>query len=405
MGRGKFILIGVAVLALAALGWRWAAADDNAAQALPTHAGNKFAQSASAAEALGNAGGTAVGGPFSAAGRQSRQQQLALWQGRYQRAEELYATYRDATRYPPESHPIAEHPDQVRPFDPVIEETAMRSATGEAVKGLRLRTTQERVFLSGAETVKFTIEALDDTGRTLPLTVTQASAQSRPDSSTLVHLIQTSVDFSDTGTGADDLPRDGKYSARLNPAQQGFAAYAGTIRLLAQVSASGEQGVAHFDVIYSPEVPATWVGVREALEAGSLNFYLQAKVLTAGRYVVSARVDDASGAPFALLQYNDEVGVGLREFKLQLFGALVRDKNPSFPLKLRDVDGFLLMADKFPDRAMMARRSGVVHVSARYALDRFSPNEWSSEERDRYLAEYARDAEQARQQLQTLQGQ
>lgn len=404
MGRGKLILLGVAVLALAAMGWRWAAAGGDAAPSL-SNAGGKFAQSGSSTEPLANVGGSAGGGPFSAAGLQSRQQRLTLWQGRYERAEELYATYRDATRYPPESHPIAEHPDQVRPFDPVVEETAMRSATGEAVKGLRLRTTQDRVFLSGAETVKFTIEALDENARVLPLTVTQASAQSRPDSSTLARLIQTTVDFSDTGTGADELARDGKFSARLRPAQQGFAAYAGTIRLLAQVSANGEQGVAHFDVIYSPDVPATWGTVRETLEAGSLNFYLQAKVLTAGRYVVSARVDDANGVPFALLQYNDEAGVGLREFKLQLFGALVRDKNPSFPLQLRDVDGFLLLADKFPDRAMMARRSGAVHVSARYALDRFSPAEWSSEERDRYLAEYARDAEQARNQLRGLQGQ
>ncbi len=398
--------MGAAVLALAALGWRWAAAGGDAAPAL-SNADGKYAQAGAGAGAgaSANVEGPAGGGPFSAAGRQSRQQQLTLWQGRYERAEELYATYRDATRYPPESHPITEHPDQVRPFDPVVEETTMRSATGEPVKGLRLRTTQERVFLSGAETVKFTIEALDENARVLPLTVTQASAQSRPDSNTLVRLIQTPVDFSDTGTGADDLAQDGKFSARLSPAQQGFAGYAGTIRMLAQVSANGEQGVAHFDVIYSPEVPATWGTVRDALEAGSLNFYLQAKVLTAGRYVVSARVDDANGVPFALLQFNDEVGVGLREFKLQLFGALVRDKNPGFPLQVRDVDGFLLLADKFPDRAMMARRSGVVHVSARYALDRFSPAEWSSEERDRYLAEYARDAEQARSQLQGLQGQ
>lgn len=396
--------MGVVVLALAALGWRWASADEGAASGL-NKASGKYAQSRLDSGALVNVDGPARGGPFSAAGLQSRQQQLTLWQGRYERAEELYATYRDATRYPPESHPIAEHPDQVRPFDPVVEEATMRSATGEAVKGLRLRTTQERVFLSGAETVRFTVEALDENGHVLSLTVTQASAQSRPDSSTLVRLIQTNVDFSDTGTGADELARDGKFSARLSPAQQGFAAYAGTIRLLAQVGANGEQGVAHFDVIYSPDVPATWGTVRETLEAGSLNFYLQAKVLTAGRYVISARVDDANGVPFALLQYNDEVGVGLREFKLQLFGALVRDKNPSFPLQLRDVDGFLLIADKFPDRAMMARRSGVAHVSARYALDRFSPAEWSSEERDRYLAEYARDAEQARSQLQGLQGQ
>lgn len=84
------------------------------------------------------------------------------------------------------------------------------------------------------------------------------------------------------------------------------------------------------------------------------------------RCVVSGRVDDANGVPFALVQFNDEVATGSREFKLQVFGALVLDKRPAFPLRLRDVDGFLLIPDKFPDRATMARQPGVVHTSANY---------------------------------------
>jgi hypothetical protein len=403
LAPGKLILVGVAVVALAVLGWQWAAAEGDASPG----AGN--ASSTSTASDLANAApGTAEArdarGPFSAAGLQTRQQQLMLWQARYQRAEAVYASYRDATRYPPDSHPIGEHPDQVRPFDPVAEEAALLDDKGKAVKGIHLRTTQERVFLSGTDTVKFTIEAVDDNARTLPLTITRAAAQSVPDSSALVSLIHTDVNFSDDGTDADAVAQDGKFSALFKPAQQGFAGYAGTIRLLAQVNANGEQGVAHFDVIYTSDVPATWAGVREALVAGSLNFYLKVNVLVPGRYVISARVDDAHGVPFALLQYNDVVAAGAREFKLQLFGALVRDKQPSFPLHLRDVDGFLLIPDKFPDRAMMARRSGVVYVSGSYARDRFSSDEWTSEERARYLAEYGKDAENARRQMQDLQG-
>jgi hypothetical protein len=118
--------------------------------------------------------------------------------------------------------------------------------------------------------------------------------------------------------------------------------------------------------------------------------------------VVSGRIYDAAGNPFALLQFNDEVGAGAREFRLQLFGALIRDRNPAFPLTLRDVEAFLLMPDTFPDRLMMPRQPGVVHTSASYAATRFSPDEWTSEERERYLAEYARDAETARAQVQKL---
>jgi hypothetical protein len=353
-------------------------------------------------------GGDGSGGggraPFSAAGLQSRQEQLILWRGRYERAEQIYASYRDATRYPHESRPIAEHPDQVRPFLPIAEELKLRGANGEPVAGIRLRTTQERVFLSGTERVKFTVAAVDDSGNSLPLIVRNASAQSIPDSRTPIKVTQTPMAFTDDGAGADDQAGDGVYSARLTPSAQGFANYAGTIRLLAEVASDARQGVAQFDVVYAPEAPATWAGVREALEAGSLNFYLKANVRQAGRYVVSARVDDANGVPFALLQFNDEVAVGTREFRLQVFGALVLDKSPAFPLQLRDVDGFLLIPDKFPDRATMARQSGVVYTSARYTRDRFSAAEWSSEERSRYLAEYGKDAEIALRKVEELSG-
>ncbi|TXT36062.1 MAG: hypothetical protein FD135_4526, partial [Comamonadaceae bacterium] len=287
-------------------------------------------------------------------------------------------------------------PDQVHPFAPIIEELQLSNGKGELVKGLHLRTTQERVFLSGAESVSFTVAAVDDNGHSLPLSLRNASAQSVPDSRTPITVIQTPVTFADDGSG--------RYSGRLTPSTQGFQNYAGTIRLLVEVASGAQQGVAQFDVIYSPDVPASWTGVREALEAGSLNFYVKANVRQAGRYVVSARVDDANGVPFALLQFNDEVAAGSREFRLQVFGALVLDKRPAFPLRLRDVDGFLLIPDKFPDRATMARQPGVIHTSARYALDRFSPAEWDSEERRRYLAEYGKDAETALRQMENLSG-
>jgi hypothetical protein len=140
-------------------------------------------------------------------------------------------------------------------------------------------------------------------------------------------------------------------------------------------------------------------GVREAIEDGSLAFYLGVDVHEAGRYVISARVDDANGQPFALLGFNDEVGSGQQAFRLALFGKLVRDAQPAFPLRLRDVEAFVLRPDTFPDRSLMPRLPGVVHTSRSYALAAFSDREWSSEERDRYLAELGRDVADARRQL------
>jgi hypothetical protein len=215
------------------------------------------------------------------------------------------------------------------------------------------------------------------------------------------------LEFSDAGPGsaggADDVAADNQFSARLAPGVQGFKGFGGTIRVLVFLRADGKEGVAHFDVIYTDDTPATWVaGVREAQEAGSLNFYLKANIGVAGRYVVSGRVDDARGQPFALVTFNDELAAGVQEIKLNVFGALIRDKRPVFPLKLRDVDGFLLIPDKFPDRLMMARRAGVVHASGNYNADSFSANEWTSEERSRYLAEYGSDVDKARAELERL---
>jgi hypothetical protein len=343
--------------------------------------------------------------PLSAEGLRTREEKLAMWRSRYERAEQVYNTYRDATRYPHESRPIQDHPDRIKPFDPVVEEKTMRDPQGNPVKGITLKTGQDRVFLSGPDSVKFTVQALDKDGRVLPLTITRASGQTLPDSKQLITPRSANLDFSDGGpsAGVDDIANDGNYSARLTPQTQGFAGASGTIRVLVFVKADGKEGVAHFDVIYTEDMPATWLGgAREAQESGSLNFYLNALVRVPGRYVVSARVDDARGQPFALLAFNEEVAAGAQEFKLNLFGALIRDKRPAFPLKLRDVEAFLLIPDKFPDRLMMPRRAGVVHTSGSYNADSFSPAEWSSEERERYLAEYARDLEQARLELERI---
>jgi hypothetical protein len=405
-GAKKAVWIGGALIALVLVGWYVFGTDGNAsASGSAGGRGPSGRPSSATSAASGPASGVGNVGPYSAAGLQSRQEQLVLWRGRYERAEKTYASYRDATRYPYDSRPISEHPDQVRPFAPIAEELKMRSANGDIVTGVHLRTSQERVFLSGAESVKFSVAAVDDNNQPLTLSIRSAQAQSIPDSRTPIKLVQTTVVFSDDGSGADDVSGDNVYSGRLTPATQGFQNYGGTIRLLVEIAADGQQGVVQFDVVYTPDVPATWAGVREALEAGSLNFYLKANVRQAGRYVVSARVDDANGVPFALLQFNDEMAAGSGEFKLQVFGALVLDKSPAFPLRLRDVDGFLLLPDQFPDRSMMARQPGVVYVSAVYPKSRFSATEWSSEERQRYLTEYGNDAEVARRKLEELTGQ
>ncbi|MDT0131741.1 hypothetical protein FPK48_35085, partial [Acinetobacter baumannii] len=60
------------------------------------------------------------------------------------------------------------------------------------------------------------------------------------------------LDFAGDGGGA--------WSAQLAPAQTALAGFHGTIRLEVRYHAGGQEGFVLFDVVYSPQLPATWGG-------------------------------------------------------------------------------------------------------------------------------------------------
>ncbi len=376
--------------------WWWAAESapapaPPAAVAPPTAAfEGRLPDAASAASAA------APGAPLSALGLAQRREQLAQWQDRLARAQQALAAHQAATQYPHESRPIEEHPDQVRPFAPIAEDRALRVPGGTAPQGVRLKTTQERVFASGNESSRITVTLQDMEGRTLPLGLRQA---------TIKEVTPPGRTASTAPFNATPALTDGVYSFVMQPAVQGFASFAGTVRLELHLDYGGQPGFLYFDLVYSPGSAATWLpGVREAATAASLDFFLKAAVSQPGRYVVSARVDDATGTPLALALFNADVGTSTVEFRLPVFGKLIRDKQPTFPLTLRDVEAFLLKPDAFPDRVMLPRLAGSVHTSRVYPLAFFSTAEWQSEERTRYLDELGKDVGEANRKVQELQG-
>jgi hypothetical protein len=378
-------------------GWAWfAAAAGVAALGLYWLAGGAQEPAATAPPAPRPTAAAAASAPasggFMQAANDQRRQQLALWQQRLERAQATLAAYTESTRYPHESQPAAAHADQMHPNRPVEEALPLRLSSGKTAEGLTLHTSQERVFVQGSETVRFALSVRDRDGQAQPLRIVRAGAREVPAPRTAPTYPGVPMPFNDDASNGDLAAGDRVYSAALQPATQGFAGLHGQIRVEAFLEVAGQQAYTYFDIVYTPDAPATWLGeVREALEAGSLNFYLKAQVQQAGRYVVSARVDDANGVPFALLGFNDELASGSLEVRLVLFGKLVRDGQPAFPLRLRDVEGFLLIPDAFPDRRLMPRLAGSVHTSNSYALSSFSDVEWSSEERTRYLNELSRD--------------
>ena len=318
---------------------------------------------------------------------------------RYRLADHTLCSYEQASQYPPGSRPMAQNADQAYPSQPVLEANAMRRNDGGTDARVLLQTSQSRVHMASGEAVAFSLRAVDAQGATQPLVITRAVAAglsyggARPNA-------PVTVPFTDDGAGADPVAGDGAYAGVLAPAYA-LAGFDGTIRTVVDYSVNGKSGWVAFDVIYSPTVPAVWTGaVREARENGSLNFYLKVDVRMAGRYIVSGRVDDAQGAPFALLTFNDLLPAGPNEVKLTTFGKLLRDGAPAQPLTLRDVDGYLLRENRDPDRAMMPRLEGSVATSRQYPADSFSDAPYDGEERTRYLAEFGRDVAQAREALQ-----
>jgi hypothetical protein len=329
-----------------------------------------------------------------------REAKRELWEKRLERARFTLDTYRQGTRYPPGSRPIREHPDQEQL--PAPERSQRLSKESPEVQ---LRMKQDKVFAAGDEAVHFYVGCENaNTHQPLPCEVTEATVHEAE------HLVGAGgaaaavpLVFGDEGLQGDLVARDGLFTARLQPSKQGFAMFSGTLRVSVQVRSGSVEGRAFFDVLYTSMPPAVLTGkVREVVEQGSLQLYLGIQVRKPGRYVLTGRVDDEAGVPFGHVAFNEELEEGAHEVKFTLFGKLLIDEAPSFPLQLRDVDGFLLKLDADPDRELMVAHRGYLHATREYPPTAFSPDEWQSEERTRHLDEFSRDVNQAQKELDAI---
>ncbi|WP_419145149.1 choice-of-anchor X domain-containing protein [Myxococcus stipitatus] len=354
----------------------------------------------------GSAGGSvaaassgAPGGRDSPTPREREREELkALWRQRLERAKRTLESYVAATRYPPQSRPIEEHPDQVTLAEP----ERLRPLSREHPE-LQLRLKQDRVFVVGDEAVHFFVSCEDAQRQPRPCQVLSASAHEAEYVQGAGMMPAVPVVFTDDGVGGDAVAKDGVFTGRLQPSKQGFPLFSGTLRVDVVVRSDRAEGTAFLDILYTPSPPATFTGkVREEVSAGSLLLYLGINVRKAGRYVVAGRVDTEGGEPFAHVSFNEELKEGAQEVKLTVFGKLIRDEDPSFPLKLRDVEGFLLKESGDPDRELMATLRGEVHTTHDYQASSFSPDEWQGEVRRRYIDEYTNDVLDAQRQLELL---
>jgi hypothetical protein len=251
-----------------------------------------------------------------------------------------------------------------------------------------VKLSQDRYHAAAGETAVLGI-ACDVDGAPAKCEVLSAKAEAAPDMPPVGEPVD--VRFAEVGDGT------GAAEARFAPGAHGFAAYHGQIRITATLRVGAEEGSASFDVEYTPAAPAEFTGTfREALTGGSLELYVGMRVERAGRYVLRARVEDAEGRRFAYLTESVTLDAGAQEAVLRLFGKVVTDAGARAPFRLRDLEGFRLEEDAYPDREAMTGLDGVVFTTRRYDAGDFSAAEWDSAAKTRQVALLTRDVQAAR---------
>jgi len=319
----------------------------------------------------------------------------ATAQERLAHARETLDHYRQATRYPPESQRMRDNPDHDQPHW-VPQVTYRLARRDRKLTDANVTVRQDRRFLVGDESARLSIRCENTDG---PESCRILSASAGKLGSPLFVDLPSGPPL----TFTDD--HDGWYSATFQPAAQGFAGYHGLIAVGVMVRVGSEEGATGFQLEYTPEPPATFTGaIEESLKDGSIALDVGMNVARAGRYVLSARVDDAQGRTFAFLSFNEELPAGAQRARLLIFGKLVRDERPQQPFRLRDVEGFRLLENASPDRELMAMLPGSAHTTRVYPESAFSDAEWESEERRRHLDELSKDVESARREVDARRG-
>jgi hypothetical protein len=315
-------------------------------------------------------------------------------EGRLERARDALSGYLAAHRYPPGARPLSEQPGREKPHL-VPPHTEPLARPDKKLTDARVTLSQDRYFAVGDEAALLGISCATSEGPAR-CEVQSAQAHVAPSMPQAQGFPPAALRFYDDGRDGDREAGDGVVTAVFAPARYGFGGYHGPILIDVTLRVEGEEGTATFDLQYTPAAPARFTGeVREVMENGSLCLYVGLAVDKPGRYVLEGRVDDAGGEGFALLSFNDPLGDGAQEARMCVFGKLVRDTHAKSPFRLRDLEGFLLKENAYPDRELVPTREGPVYTTRAYAESQFSDAEWDSPDKQRYVKELQKDVDEA----------
>lgn len=325
--------------------------------------------------------------PEGSSGTSTPAEEDTIWAQRLERSQQTLSSYLTSTKYPPGSRPLAEQPDQVNPHHVGPLKLPLARRDGK-LNNAKVTLRQDRMYLVGDERAALSITC-DDGEAPAACSITSAAAIVPPDVKNSTSHPAVPLNFSE-GEG-------GSLGTLFQPSTQGFGGYRGPIRIELTLQVAGESGGASFDVIYTPSAPGIFTGrIQEAIRDGSLDLDVEVEIQEPGRYFIVARADDSEGRSFAYLAENEELHAGKQEVRLRIFGKLIRDEGARSPFRLRDLEGFRLIEDAYPDRDLMPAREGVVYTTKTYTLRDFTDAEWESEEKARHVKELSKDVDEAK---------
>lgn len=301
------------------------------------------------------------------------------------------ASYLEWAAYPPFSRPIAERPDRHAPHrvgNRLVEWPGTEAAGDEPAAErtpIAVELAQDRYYLVGDERA---VLALQCRRGDEPAHCVVRRAVAAPPADLAPTAARAAVVFRAEGPGA--------WRAELAPRGAGFADWHGPLHVAVEVDAGSAEPsvdpsaptlVVGFDVDLTPSAPARWTGnAEDRLRDGSVEVCSELDVAVPGRYRFDGRFADRDGRTFALASARVDARVGPTAVCFTLFGKLVLDEGAPGPWVLRDVEGFLLLEDTFPDRQTVPGWDGVLHETRAYASSELSDAEWESEAKARYRA-------------------
>jgi hypothetical protein len=306
-----------------------------------------------------------------------------------ERMQQVIANFEKYWRYPMASRPMSENSELLLPHH--VEPT-VRPLSRDAKETSKtfIRTSQDRMFMTAGETAAVMIEAFQD-GNHAQASVSRAWLSKMEGEPTTMGPPIAPIHFHDDGVAPDQVANDGIQTALVDPPQSQLATFAGNLAVAAEVTVGSENGNAYFTLTYTGNPPARFTGtMRDVVEDGSLVFYAGVEVYRPGRYNITARVEDAGGKAFALIEFKESLDQSSKEARLLVFGKLIHDEGALAPFSIRDVEGMRFIEDAHPDREMMAMWAGPFQ-SQRYPMTSFSDKDYDTPEKNRQLGNLKQD--------------